>query len=182
MRAISFGKLVVQNAGVPVKMGQSTLSANMTAADETLSVTSATPFCADMIPFKMDIDPTGSLETVVVKGISGSTFTIQRGMEGTTAVAHGSGAVVMAKFPFAGWDVGVVAGQTGKTYWGTKNINVGTRAGVIKEFWPNPSGAVQVTADQLQFLPSDGNPLFLADYGMDVAVSGEGMHVTIWER
>ena len=82
MRAISFGKLVVQNAGVPVKMGQSTLSASMTAADEALSVTSATPFCQDMIPFKMDIDPTGSLETVVVKGISGSTFTIQRGMEG----------------------------------------------------------------------------------------------------
>jgi hypothetical protein len=88
----------------------------------------------------------------------------------------------MAKFPFAGWDIGVVAGQTGKTYWGTKNINVSTRAGVIKEFWANTSGTVQVTADQLQFLTSEGNPLFLADYGMDVAVSGEGMHVTVWQR
>jgi len=182
MRAVSFGKLVVQNAGTPVKMGQSTLSASMAATDETLSVTSATPFCTDMIPFKMGIDPTGNLETVMVKGISGTTFTIQRGIDGTVPVAHGSGAVVVAKFPFAGWDIGVVAAQTGKTYWGTKNINVSTRAGVIKEFWPNTSGTVQVTADQLQFLTNDGNPLSLSDYGMDVAVSGEGMHVTLWQR
>ena len=182
MRAVSFGKLTVQNAGTPVKMGQSTLSANMAATDETLSVTSATPFCVDMVPFKLDIDPMGNVETVAVKGISSTTFTIQRGVDGTAAIAHGSGAVVVAKFPFAGWDIGVVAGQTGKTYWGTKNINVSTRAGVIKEFWPNTSGTVQVTADQLQFLTSEGNPLSLADYALDVSVSGEGMHVTAWQR
>lgn len=180
MRAVSFGKIGVQNAGTPVQLGRSTLSAGITAFDETLSVNSASPFCQDMIPFKMSIDPTGTNEIVSVKAISGSSFTIQRGMEGTSASAHNSGVAVVALFPFAGWDIDVVAAQTGKTYWGTKNINVSTRAGVIKEFWPN-SGASLPTADQLQFLVGD-NALFLADYAIDAAVNGEGMYVTIWQR
>jgi len=180
MRAVCFGRLNVQNHGVPVKMGQSTLSANMTAADETLSVTSATPFCTDMIPFKMNIDPTGSLETVVVKGINGSTFTIQRGMEGTTAVAHGSGAVLMAKFPFVGWDLNPVAGLTGKMYWGRNPLTAGG-AGTIYEFYPNTSGALD---NHRSFMGNDGqgNPLNLTDYALDSGVDGEGMYVTIWER
>ena len=182
MRAISFGKLAVQNAGTPVRLGYSTLSAAMTSADETLTVVSASPFCQDMVPFKMDIDPGGSNEIVAVKSIVGTTLTVQRGADGTTALAHNISVPVAARFKVAGWDIGVVAGQTGKTYWGTKNINVSTRAGVIKEFWPNPSGAVQVTADQLQFLTADDNPLLITDFGVDVAVSGEGMHVTFWQR
>ena len=183
MRAISFGKVAVQNAGVPLIFGQSFLSAAATSADPTFTVNSAAAFAQDMIPFKMDVDPSNaSSERVSVTAISGSTFSVVRGIDGTTPMAHGTSAVVMAKFPMAGWDVGVVAGQTGKTYFGTRNINVSTRAGVIKEFWPNTSGTVQITADQLQFMASESNPLGMTDFGTDVAVSGEGMHVTFWQR
>lgn len=178
MRAISFGRLNVQDHGVPVKMGQSFLAANMTAADETLTVNSASPFCQDMVPFKMDIDPTGDLETVVVKSMSGPTFVVQRGMFDTTPVAHGSGAVVMAKFPFAGWNLSVVAGLTEKMYWGKNNMVAGS-TGVIHEFWPNILGDVD---DQQSFMADGGNPLNLTDYAMDAEVDGEGMFVTLWER
>ena len=183
MRAISFGKVAVQSAGTPLIFGQSFLSAAATAADPTLTVSVAAAFAQDMIPFKMDVDPSNaSSERVSVTAISGSTFSVVRGIDGTIPMAHGTSAVVMAKFPMAGWDIGVVAGQTGKTYFGTRNINVSTRAGVIKEFWANPSGTVQVTADQLQFVPVEANPLNLTDFAMDVAVSGEGMHVTFWVK
>ncbi len=180
MRPICFGKVAVAAAGTPVKMGQGTLSANMTTADETLTVTSSVGFCQDMIPFKMQIDPTGPMEIVVVKGISSNTFTIQRGMEGTTPVAHGSGAVVAAMFPFAGWDISPVSGGTGKVYWGEDTMVVSSGAGVIHELVP------QSTApnDKVHFLSTSqqGNPLNLIDYAVDVATSGQSPFVTLWER
>ena len=183
MRAVSFGKVAVQNAGTPLIFGQSFLSAAATAVDSTFTVNSAAAFAQDMIPFKMDVDPSNAnSERVSVTAISGSKFSVVRGIDDTTPMAHGTSAVVMAKFPIFGWDIGVVAGQVGKTYFGTRNINVSTRAGVIKEFWANPSGAVQVTADQLQFSAGDGNPLSLTDFAMDVAVGGEGMYATLWVR
>ena len=185
MRCISFGKLTVQNAGTPVNLGVSSVAGSaMTASDASFTVNSASPFSKDMVPFKLDIDPgLATFERVVVRSISGSTFVVDRGADTTTPYSHSTGAVVAAIYTFAGWDIGVVAGQSGKTYWGRGNMSVSTRYGVIKEFWPNASGAVQVTSDQLQFMPDHlGNPLNLTDYGLDVAVSGEGMHVTLWQR
>jgi hypothetical protein len=180
VRAVCFGRLNVQNHGVPVKLGQSTLSAAATAADETLTMTSATPFCSDMIPFKMELDPSLTTREVVgVKGINGTAFSVQRGLDGTTPSAHGTGAVAMAKFPFAGWELSAVAGLTGKVYWGRSPLTAGG-AGTIYELVPNPTASVG--SDHRSFMATDGkgNPLNLADYAMDVAVDGEGAFLVVW--
>ena len=182
MRAICFGRVNVSNAGTPVRMGSSVLSTSMGANDESLAVAYTASFCGDMIPFKMDIDPAGaSSETVVVTGMSGSTFTVQRGALGISPVSHASGAVAMARFAFAGWRLSVVAGLTGKMYWGSKNLSVSVSAGVICEFWPNAAGGVD---DDYDFMSNsqDGNPLALTDYSVDSIVNGEGLYVTLWER
>ena len=180
MRPISFGKLTVAASGTPVNLGQTTLSSNISAADETLVVVSASPFCQDMVPFKMDIDPTGTVETVIVKGISGTTFTIQRGMEGSVAAAHVGGVALVARFPFTGWDLESVSGGSGKVYWGKAGLNISSGAGVIHEFVPQ-STAVN---DRRHFMAVSqvGNPLKLEDYGLDVATSAQGLWVTLWER
>lgn len=182
MRAICFGKLVVQDAGVPVQLGRTTLGADMTASDETLAVTSATPFCSDMVPFKMDIDPTGDRETVVVIGISGTTFTVQRGIDGTEPLAHTTGAVVMARFPFAGLDLSAIAGLTGSVYFGKVGMTPGG-AGTIFELAANPSASVS-GSDHRNFMTGDsvGNSLNLTDYEIGVSESGEGPYLTLWER
>ncbi len=185
MRAVSFGRINVQNHGVLVKMGQSTLSGNIVAADESFSVTSATPFCQDMCPFKLDIDPAGTLETVMVKSITGgTTFNVQRGIDGTKAADHVATKSVFANFTFAGWRLSNVAGLTGKMYWGTKNL-VAAAAGVIKEFCvPVASATAGGVDDHFEFMSSsqEGNPLKLIDFAMDAAVDGEGLYVTLWER
>jgi hypothetical protein len=67
----------------------STLGAGIAAGDTTLTVASAASFSA--IPqFRIIIDS----ELLLVTGVSGTTFTVARGIEGTTAAAHSSGAVV----------------------------------------------------------------------------------------
>jgi hypothetical protein len=180
VRAICFDRVAVQNHGVPVNMGRSFLTVAMTAADEVLTVNSASPFCQDMVPFKLDIDPTGNLETVGVKGFSGKNFTVQRGIDGTTPVAHGTAAVVAARFGFTGWDVSATYGSTGRVYWGKKDLVAGT-AGVIYEIMPNSTGA---QSDHREFMSNDsqGNPLNLSDYGTDDQVDGEGPNVVLWVR
>ena len=180
MQAVTFGRINVTTAGTIIKMGQSTLNGSITLAALTLVVADGTPFNQGMCPFKLHIDEAGTRETVMVTNISGTTFTIQRGIDGTTPAAHLSGVAVVAKFVFAGWRLSVVAGLTGKMYWGnSKTMVSSTGVGVIKEFYPNntapPDDAYDFMAVQAQ-----GNTLNLSDYAMDAAVSGEGLFVTIW--
>lgn len=181
MKAVCFGRLNVPTAGV-LKLGQTTLGASMTTADAALTVVSASPFCADMIPFKLDIEPTSARrETVIVKNISGTTFTVQRGADGTEPYSHPTGSLLVARFPFAGWELGNVSGLAGKMYWGKSGMTPGG-AGTIAEFTPNPSASV--SADRHSFLSTDaaGNPLNLTDYALGAAVGGEGLYVTLWEK
>ena len=75
--------------------------------------------------------------------------------------------------------VSVIAGLTGKCYFGTAGVNHSTLAGVIKELWPNAGGV----DDAYELLSEDdSNSLHLEDYWIDVAVSGEGLIVSYWQN
>ena len=72
--------------------------------------------------------------------------------------------------------VQVIAGLTGKMYFGTQAVNHATLAGVIKELWPNPSGGVDDSYD----VAIDDNRLNLAGYAIDASVATEGLIVSCW--
>ena len=73
----------------------------------------------------------------------------------------------------------VIAGLTGKMYFGTHTVNHATLAGVIKEMWPNSAGGVD---DSYEIWTADGtDELNLADYGIDASVAGEGLIVSYWQ-
>ena len=78
--------------------------------------------------------------------------------------------------------VQVIAGLTGKMYFGTPLVKGSTMVGVIKEFWPNSAGGVD---DSLELNAADStnqsSQLNLADYAIDAAVAGEGLLVTYWQ-
>lgn len=70
----------------------------------------------------------------------------------------------------------VIAGLTGKMYLGTAELNTSTMAGVIKEFWPNPSGGI---SDSHQIGSGEDNNVYTpADLLIDAAVDGEGLIVS----
>ena len=76
--------------------------------------------------------------------------------------------------------VSVIAGLTGKMYFGTNTVNHSTLAGVIKEMWPNSAGGVD---DAFEIWTADGaDELNLADYSIDASVAGEGLIVCYWQR
>ena len=76
--------------------------------------------------------------------------------------------------------VSVIAGLTGKMYFGTTTVNHSTLAGVIKELWPNSAGGVD---DAYEVFTADGSDeLNLADYSIDASVAGEGLIVSYWQR
>ena len=178
MRAICFGRINVQNAGTPVHMGVSILNGSVTSADQSLTVNSATPFTQDMCPFKATIDS----EIIMVQSLSGTTFTsIKRGIEGTTPTSHLNGAGVSAMFKVFGWQIGPVAGLTGKQYWGSARNLIPGSTGVIYEFVPKSTTA-SVGNDSIQFVPGPANCLNLTDYAMDVTNSGDGLYVTLWSE
>jgi hypothetical protein len=63
-------------------------------------------------------------------------------------------------------------------YLGTTGLSTASMAGVIKEFWPNPSGGVD---DQWEIgSAAGGNTLDASHYAVDAMVSGEGLIVTLW--
>lgn len=76
--------------------------------------------------------------------------------------------------------VSVIAGLTGKMYFGTLTVNHSTLAGVIAELWPNSAGGVD---DAYEVFTADGSDgLNLADYAIDASVAGEGLIVSYWQR
>ena len=180
MRPVCFGKVAVATPGTVVKMGQTLLGSNMTLADESMVVTSAVGFCSDMTPFKMDIDPTGTVETVIVKSISGTTFSIARGVDGSAAAAHTAGVALVARFPFTGWKLNSVQGASGKVYWGNRNLNVSSNLGIIREFGAISSGIDD--RDDFMANSNTDNPLKLEDYELDAASGNDGLYITLWVR
>lgn len=75
--------------------------------------------------------------------------------------------------------VSVIAGLTGKMYFGTQAVNHATLVGVIKELWPNSAGGVD---DAYEIWTAGGSDeLNLADYSIDASVAGEGLIVSYWQ-
>lgn len=73
---------------------QTTLSASATSGTTTLTITAATGLPGST-PYTMIVDPdTVNEEVVEVTNRSGTTLTVTRGVDGTTGVAHSSGAVI----------------------------------------------------------------------------------------
>lgn len=70
-----------------------TLSGSITNVATTLVVTSATGFPSTG-NFRIVVDSGSNLEYMLVTGVSGTTFTVTRGQESTTNVAHNSGVLV----------------------------------------------------------------------------------------
>lgn len=74
--------------------------------------------------------------------------------------------------------VQVIPGLTGKAYIGTATMNKTTLSGVVRILWPNAAGGF---SDQFFLETEDGNDgLPLAEYAIDMDVSGEGVLVSYW--
>jgi hypothetical protein len=71
-----------------------TLNGTITSGAASLVVTSATGFPTTG-NFRILVDSGGNLEYMIVTAVSGTTFTITRGAEGTTGVSHTSGVQVV---------------------------------------------------------------------------------------
>lgn len=69
------------------------LNGTLTSGATSLSVVSATGFPTSG-NFRIVVDTGSNLEIMVVTAVSGTTFTVTRGQENTTAVAHGGGVQV----------------------------------------------------------------------------------------
>jgi hypothetical protein len=77
--------------------------------------------------------------------------------------------------------VSQVVGATGAAVFGTAAVVAATLAGAIKQFAPAAASGTTDTyihADN----SSEGNPLKVDDYAVDVAVNGEGLIVSIVVR
>jgi hypothetical protein len=74
--------------------------------------------------------------------------------------------------------VQVVAGLSGKMYFGTAACNHSTLAGVIKELWPNSGGGI---SDSYEVWSADGtDSIDLSQYAIDASIAGEGLIVSYW--
>lgn len=74
--------------------------------------------------------------------------------------------------------VQVIAGLSGKMYFGTAACNHLTLTGVIKELWPNAGGGI---SDAYEVWSADGtDSLDLSQYAIDSAIAGEGLIVSYW--
>ncbi len=105
---------------------KTTLTANITTSQTSLSVNSSTPFPISGLPSTTFRVMIGS-EILLVTAASGTgnkTWTVQRGMDGTTAATHSSGATV-----------GLV---TGPPLYGIYGVT--TTSGSQNWPWPNDSG------------------------------------------
>ena len=77
--------------------------------------------------------------------------------------------------------VQVIAGEVGRKFVGTDQINTGSaaRTGVLKEFWPNSTGGI---SDQWVVVDREGdNSIRPYDLLLDVWTPGEGVLVTGWQ-
>lgn len=94
------------------------LNATITSSQTTLVVTSTTNFSTTG-NFRLCVDTGVNLEYMIVTGVSGSTFTVIRGQEGTTGVAHNAG-VQVTQVLTAG---AVTVAQNQTTGWYGNNIS-----------------------------------------------------------
>lgn len=179
MRTIAFGPVTVTTAGTPVRLGASTLAANLGAHDTQLSVADANPFTTDMLPFLAKIED----EIVMVTAMTSTTFTVVRGAESTTPVAHTSTkAIVAHEFRICEALFTQVAANTNPTFVGSQAMATGGAVGTIRRLAKN--AAATTPDDKFHFQPQDdkGNPGLLTDWVLDVTTSNEKILVSAWVR
>lgn len=73
---------------------ETTLGASASDSTTTLTVASSSGFPSVDFPVVLDADDDAKREVVIVTGVSGTTWTVTRGQDGTSGVAHDSGAMV----------------------------------------------------------------------------------------
>lgn len=171
MRAIPLGKVVVATAGTPVQLGKTTLNGDVGSGNTTITVASINGCPGAGSLYRIDS------EDILVTGRSGTSWTVRRGMNGTTPASHSNGAAVTCLGEVNALKATVIAGLTGKCYLGCAGLSKTTFDNVVHEFWPNASGGV---GDNI-LVPKElmrGSKVPLSDFWLDVAVSGEGLLIT----
>ena len=125
---------------------QTTLNGAITAGATSLTVQSAAGFPSSPL-FRIVIDS----ELMLVTAVSGTTWTVTRGIEGTTAASHSSGATVI-QMVTAGAVTNLGASQNPNLCQGRLTLTSGT-----------PVTTADVTGGTLYFTPYVGNRIALFD-------------------
>jgi len=89
------GSLVAQTA-TPVYLNNTTLSAAVNTTQTTISVASVAAFTSVSQAIAVGQELFVDLEAMTVLSISGTTLTVRRGVDGTRAMSHASGATVLS--------------------------------------------------------------------------------------
>ena len=125
--SIYYGVLAVFNDDSPADVHNTTLNGAITNAQTSITVASSTGFPATPFAVTINDGSTNNSEEVNVTNVSGTTWTISRAYEGSTAQPHANGAAISF---IDGGDLGAsspgpgVAGPVGVTL-GGKNYTLG---------------------------------------------------------
>lgn len=122
--------------------GESTLNGAISDSATSLTVNSASPFPSSP-DFRLVIDS----EIVLVTAVSGSTFTIERAQEGTSAAAHSSSATVSLYLTAGSMDQAFKDGFASADYPLNRTLNQGADIAHSGFTWLNQGSATSVTAD-----------------------------------
>ena len=138
-------------------LAQSALNAGITNIQTSLVVNSAAgfPTLAAGQQFRIVVD----IEVMIVTAVSTNTFTVQRGQEGSSAVAHNAGAVVahvMTAAVAQSFQPGIgtfaampAAGNAGKQYYCTDTFSLYFDNGTLWIPITPPPGSIEQTAGPL---------------------------------
>jgi hypothetical protein len=108
---------------VPVNPAATTITANIGAADVSLTVASSAGFPAT--PFIAVIgSANGAYEIITITGVAGATWTVARGQQGTTAAAANAGASVVTGAAASGSWTQVPTNWIARTIVGTEEVLV----------------------------------------------------------
>ena len=138
---------------------QTSLSAAISSGDTSLTVASASAFPGSP-QFRVRI----GAELLLVTAVGGTTWTVTRGVEGTTAAAHAAGdsvTQVLTAAAVGGW---AALGEANTFTTGTQTIQTGA-AGTVGQV---VKGAASQTADLQQWQDSSGTALAAVSAGGEI--------------
>lgn len=142
--------------------GGSTLNGSITSGDTSLTITSGTSFPSSG-DFRVVIDS----EIVLVTAVSGTTWTIVRGQEGTTAAAHSNGAGVDLFLTTGSLDRAYQDGFTLPDYPYNRILDQGVTATASSFTWYNQGSTTCADADDgglIMTVPTEATPTVRGKY------------------
>ncbi len=159
---------------------QTTLSGSLSSGSTSFGVASSSGFPSGTTQFRVQIDS----ELISVTNVSGTTWTVTRGMEGTTPASHSSGAAVTSVLT-AGALGAFAETAAANTFATTQTVNTGAAGNkglVVQGFasqtanlqeWQDSSGAVlaDIDGDGVPNFP-DGSNQYTQRVGLNSAASG----------